>query len=262
MSIVFIYSHTERNRVDSLAKRLEDLGYDVTLGPLGFEVMTQEWLETAQRDIEGADCVLLLLTKASAQDVSVVQRCAIASQFKKRLFPIMLEEDVGSLSMLHPFIRSLQSLLWRPDRDDLERVLRALNAALPKTALSPKRCFISYSRADSGFAAKVTADLRERGLTCWRDVDDISAGANWDKEIEKALTECSHILLVWSQQSVDSTNVADEISFARARKKLIIPLLLDDAPLPLRVHRAQAIDFTSEYSRGLDDLLLNLGVQS
>jgi hypothetical protein len=56
--------------------------------------------------------------------------------------------------------------------------------------------------------------------------------------------------------------VADEVSFARERKKAIIPLLLDDAPLPLRVHRAQAIDFRSDYAQAFQKLVHNLGIRA
>ena len=260
MSVVFAYSHTERERVDTLAIQLEDLGYDVILGPLGLEVGTRDWSEAVQSDIERADCVLLLLTRDCGRDPSVAQRCEIAAKSGKRIFLVQLEE-IGSIGMLAPFIRTHQMLLYRHGVDDLERALRILRRALPKSANS-RSFFLSYSRADSDFSRKLVIDLRGHHLKCWRDVDDIPAGATWDQEIEKALQQCSCLLLVWSKRAVGSTNVSDEIGFARDRKKRIIPLLLDDTPLALRVHRWQAVGFSTDYSRALGELLSGLAMDA
>src|SRR5262249_47468026 len=142
-----------------------------------------------------------------------------------------------------------------------ERALRILKSALPTLAVS-RKFFLSYSRADSDFSQKLAIDLRRHHMKCWRDVDDISAGTTWDNEIQKALEECSRLLLVWSKHAVGSTNVSDEIGFAREREKPIIPLLLDDTPLPLRVHRWQGVNFSTDYSGALGELLRYLAMHA
>src|SRR5205814_1767771 len=102
------------------------------------------------------------------------------------------------------------------------------------------------------------ADLEESGVRTWKDVDDIPAGVSWDDTIAKAIEDCSHLLLLITSSSVRSSNVADEIGYARQKGKAILPLLFEKAPLPFRVHRAQAIDFTNDYVTGLKSLLSQL----
>jgi len=103
------------------------------------------------------------------------------------------------------------------------------------------------------------ADLKEHDILCWRDADEIPAGASWNREIETALSSCSHILVIVSQHSIESQNVADEIGYAKDRKKAIIPILLDKSLLPLRVYRTQAIDFQAGYTVSLEKLLASIG---
>ena len=119
-------------------------------------------------------------------------------------------------------------------------------------------CFVSYTRSDAAHAVRLASDLQKYGVQTWRDVDDIPPGASWDQEIEKAIVSCSHVLLLVTPRSLESQNVKDEIGYARERGKPIIPVVFQDAQLPLRVHRAQAIDFTSDYADGLSRLLSTL----
>jgi TIR domain len=41
----------------------------------------------------------------------------------------------------------------------------------------------------------------------WVDQLDITKGAIWDQEVERALQACSHVLIVLSPASVNSHNV-------------------------------------------------------
>jgi hypothetical protein len=133
--------------------------------------------------------------------------------------------------------------------------------ALARAGITPQRsCFISYARADGEFAAKLAASLRDKGVKVWRDVDDIPAGASWDAEIQKALGQCSHLLLVATPESVQSPNVMDEVSFALNKGTTVIPIILKPCELPLRVHRAQWVDFQGNYDDALATLLRHLGI--
>jgi hypothetical protein len=104
----------------------------------------------------------------------------------------------------------------------------------------------------------LAASLRDAKLQVWRDVDNIPAGASWDAEIQKALNECTHLLLVATPESVQSPNVADEISFALNKGKTVIPIILKPCELPLRIHRAQWVDFQVNYEDAVKRLLEHL----
>ena len=254
MSVLFVYSPGDRSRVDPFARGLEDCGYEVTMGHIGLKVNGPEWLDATQEDVASAAAVVVFITSAAITDESVSDRLEMCRQARKSLFPVMVD-SVELPPSLALFLRRFQSL----PGTDVARAVKFLAKALPK----PKRrveCFLSYSRSDALFAKRLKNALNEQGITCWRDEDDIPAGASWDREIETALARSSHVLVVISQHSVDSANVADEVGFARERKKAIVPLLLDDAPLPMRVHRAQAIDFRSDFNAAFAKLASNLGV--
>ena len=124
--------------------------------------------------------------------------------------------------------------------------------------------FISYSRRDSEFALELVNELRAAGFAIWFDQLDIQPGSRWDDEIEKALTQCSIFMVLLTPSSTASNNVKDEISYAIDKNKLIMPVLLKNAVVPLRLRRFQYVDFTEKsYEEGieaakqlLNDLLL------
>jgi eukaryotic-like serine/threonine-protein kinase len=120
--------------------------------------------------------------------------------------------------------------------------------------------FISYSREDSEFVLRLAADLRQAGARIWLDQLDITPGTPWDSMIEQALREAASMLLVLSTASVKSENVRNEISFALQEKKTIIPILRQDCAVPLQLHRLQRIDCRTDYARGLNAVLRELGV--
>ncbi len=118
-----------------------------------------------------------------------------------------------------------------------------------------EKIFFSYNRKDSEFALKLASDLTNNGLNIWIDQLNIAPGARWDAEIEHSLEMCSTQLVILSQTSVDSQNVLDEVSFAIDAGKRIIPIVLENCHIPLRLKRFQYIDFASNYELGLNNLL-------
>jgi hypothetical protein len=138
-----------------------------------------------------------------------------------------------------------------------ETAIDRLDKFLPKASRTIS-CFISYSRDDQDFAMRLRSELRNANIKGWRDIDDIPPGAPWDDQIASAIRSCSVVLFIVTPASVKSQNVADELSYAREQTKPILPLIFSEAPLPLRVHRAQAIDFQQDYDAALKVLIENL----
>ena len=62
MSVVAIYHHAERDRMQALAAALTVKGCDVVMAPLGFRVGSPEWIEQARTDIESAVACILMLS--------------------------------------------------------------------------------------------------------------------------------------------------------------------------------------------------------
>jgi len=112
--------------------------------------------------------------------------------------------------------------------------------------------FLSYSRADETVAMRFATDLRERGIPMWVDQLDIRPSEHWDRAIERAVHECRGLVVILSPRSVESDNVADEISFAIDHKKSVLPVMIERCRLPLRITRMQVIDAIGNYERALE----------
>ena len=125
-----------------------------------------------------------------------------------------------------------------------------------------RRTFLSYSRNDKDFALQLAKELKAAGFPLWIDQLDIPTGARWDDELEKALMECSIFMVILTPDSTASENVKDEIGFAIDNGKRILPILLENAKVPLRLRRFQYVDFTTKsYEDGVESakkLLRNL----
>lgn len=125
-----------------------------------------------------------------------------------------------------------------------------------------RNAFISYSRANKEFASKLAKELRSAGYPIWFDLFDIPTGARWDDEVEKALRECSVFMIILTSTSVASENVKDEIGYAIDHGKRILPVLLENCEVPLRLRRFQYVDFTTKsFEEGFEnakELLVDL----
>ena len=119
--------------------------------------------------------------------------------------------------------------------------------------------FLSYSRADENLAMRFAADLRKRGIAMWIDQLDIRPSEHWDRAIERAVHECRGLVVILSPRSIESDNVADEISFALDHRKSVLPVMIEKCRLPLRITRMQVIDATASYDSALEQSVRVLG---
>lgn len=115
--------------------------------------------------------------------------------------------------------------------------------------------FLSYARSDADFALQLARDLKAAGVAAWIDQIDIPPGDRWDEAIEKALSRSECVVLVLSRASVQSANVMDEASFALEEQKRVLPVMVEECPVPMRLRRLQFIDFSSKHQEALVRLL-------
>jgi TIR domain-containing protein len=97
---------------------------------------------------------------------------------------------------------------------------RALLAILKETrsAMSFYSCFISYSTRDQEFAARLYADLQNKGVRCWFAPHDVRGGKKLHQQIEKAIHLNDRLLLILSEHSMSSRWVKSEIAHARQKE--------------------------------------------
>ena len=254
-----IYHHEERTLARQFCRELQPKGIAFEFPPIGLKMGTEAWRQVVATQLAHADLIFVLLTTKAVLDQLVAWRVEVALSKKKLLIPFCLQRE-GEMPKREEWLVpvALQqipmfamykdgSLLFA--RRDIEHLLEQFR---------PIKCFISYSRTDASVAAKLKADLRKEGISAWVDVEDIPAGAAWDDTIAKEIEDCTHLLLLVSRASVESSNVSDEVGYARDKRRPVLPLLLDNAPIPFRAHRAQAIDFKNDYRAGFDLLIAQL----
>jgi hypothetical protein len=92
-------------------------------------------------------------------------------------------------------------------------------------------CFISYSTKDQEFADRLYADLQNKGVRCWFAQHDIHGGRKLHEQLDEAIRVHDKLLLILSEDSMNSNWVKTEIANARAReerekKQMLFPITL------------------------------------
>lgn len=82
--------------------------------------------------------------------------------------------------------------------------------------------FISYSRKDVEIIDHIENELHKYGITCFVDRSEIALGEDFAEAISKAIFESDILLFVWSENSNQSENAANEIALAIDFEKTII----------------------------------------
>lgn len=102
--------------------------------------------------------------------------------------------------------------------------------------------FLSYDREDDKAARSIANALEKAGHTVWWD-RHIASGAQYSKEIEAALKRADAVVVLWSQQSVDSAWVRDEAAIGRDTNRLV-PVLIGKLDPPLGFRQYQTCDLS------------------
>jgi hypothetical protein len=107
--------------------------------------------------------------------------------------------------------------------------------------------FLSHSHADRAIASELAAALKMHGLNVWIDTTEIRAGDSIHERIETGLQAASYLVVLLSEHSLASKWVQREISYAYHRsdqkaQTTIIPVRIDDAPLPVEFRDINYVD--------------------
>ncbi|MCY7282684.1 MAG: toll/interleukin-1 receptor domain-containing protein [Cyanobacteria bacterium CAN_BIN43] len=112
--------------------------------------------------------------------------------------------------------------------------------------------FISYSARDRDFVDQLTQGLESEGITVWSD-RSIQPGSNWIEEIEEGFEQSRHILLIVSEESLNSPWMNFEIGLAlsqaaKSPDTFIIPVLtqnIDTHSLPFSTKNRTLVNAAS-----------------
>lgn len=106
------------------------------------------------------------------------------------------------------------------------------------------RCFLSYSRKDASRIVGYSREILRAviGDRVFLDLYGIEPGEDWQAKIEESIRQCSIFFLFWSKHAATSPFVARERLLATVLEKKIVPILLDETPLPPGVDRPHFVD--------------------
>jgi WD40 repeat protein len=86
--------------------------------------------------------------------------------------------------------------------------------------------FISYAREDRSYVQKLAAHLDEHGIPYWYD-DHINPGSRFDREILQKIEQCAAFVVVMTPAANESDWVMDELDYAKAKDRELVPILLE-----------------------------------
>jgi len=117
--------------------------------------------------------------------------------------------------------------------------------------------FISYKREQREWVSQLVTALEDYGLSIWWD-PKIEVGEQYFHTINRVIQKVDAILVIWSEESIDSEWVMSEASVGMERKN-IIPILKDPVTPPLPFNILQNADLSQwqgeREHRGFQELL-------
>lgn len=89
--------------------------------------------------------------------------------------------------------------------------------------------FISHSSKDAKIANAICNTLEANNIRCWLAPRDIRPGSDWAESINNAIESSKSLVLVFSENSNNSTQVAKELNLAINNKLIVLPFKIDDS---------------------------------
>jgi WD40 repeat protein len=107
--------------------------------------------------------------------------------------------------------------------------------------------FLSYAEEDIAVMEQIRRSLRRAGFTVWTNKTDIQTGVDFQAAIQQGVEEADNIVYLLSPAALNSVYCQQELDYAYALNKRIIPLLVqatDINQLPPFLSNLQYIDLT------------------
>ncbi len=119
--------------------------------------------------------------------------------------------------------------------------------------------FISYSSKDRDPVMEVVEALRISGISVWVDEGGIHAADLWSEQIVEAIKHCQVMIVIVSENSINSHNVVKEVMLASENKKSLLPLYLEKVDIPSNLeYQLAGIQHLEYFGKNKDEVLVEL----
>jgi TIR domain len=113
--------------------------------------------------------------------------------------------------------------------------------------------FVSYSREDEPFITQIVQLLRaaisgvpsvqgHQWEFVFQDTDHLTPGLGWEDQIDTAISTIERMFVFWCKHSARSSQVEREYMLGLEKKRVVIPVLLDDTILSAPLAEIHGID--------------------
>jgi hypothetical protein len=96
---------------------------------------------------------------------------------------------------------------------------------------APAPVFVSHASQDTAVANTIVENLEQHGIKCWIAPRDVTPGSQYADEMVGAINDTKVLVLVLSEHAVASPHVGREVERAASKRRRIIVLRTDAAPL-------------------------------
>lgn len=125
-----------------------------------------------------------------------------------------------------------------------------------------KKVFISYESSNEKQALDLVTALENRKLSCWIAKKDVPKGEPYDDYIPKAIAECSVVVMLFSEASMSSPHVKNELRLAVKRDKKVIPFMLEGIELreafEYHIESNNRISADRNWDKAVEELLVSV----
>jgi len=129
----------------------------------------------------------------------------------------------------------------------------------------PIKVFLSYSRADTGFALELVNALQACGFEAFIDQEDIAPGEPWEQRLGGLIESADTVVYILSPDSLTSEHCSWEVTETLRLKKRLLPVVwrpVPDGQVPKELSQLNYVFFDGEksFAAGLKDLSAALRV--
>lgn len=110
------------------------------------------------------------------------------------------------------------------------------------------RIFLAHnaSETDSALVDAICKVLKERGIECFVAEKYREPGKDVTKKIEDAIISCDVVVALMTSEGAESAFVNQEVSWAKAKGKLVVPIVEAGVKLEAWLHGSDFIPFGRE----------------